>query len=159
MTTGNKNYTFGNEKKEKILDSKDRYSTSVLEQKERAKKDLELLRTIMRGKKRGLAYSHEWQPININEIIEKFALGIEPELKGGKMIWNNFQNDISIVSDIGGSYLRIMKISNGLNYGLDGNLNLVDVRNYTDINGKQHGRPKSERQKLTHFRIKFRSEM
>ena len=72
-----------------------------------------------------------------------------------RFIWGD--NQISVVADIGGGYLRLQ--DKGVLYNLYLDVHGKDVRNYIDANGKQHGRPKSGREALTHFRIKYRSEM
>ena len=116
------------------MDSKDVYSSSVDAQKEFARHDSELMRQIMQGKKRNITHVH-----------------------GNKVEWHNEKTKISVVADIGGGYLRLQDKSVPYNLYLD--IHGKDVRNYIDANGKQHGRPKAEREALTHFRIKYRSEM
>ena len=139
------------------MDSKDVYSSSVDFQKELAQHDTELMGKIMQGKKRNIAHSEEWASVNINDIINRFAPAAHAEVRGNKVEWHNEKTKISVVADIGGGYLRLQDKSVPYNLYLD--KYGKDVRTYIDANGKQHGRPKAEREALTHFRIKYRSEM
>ena len=139
------------------MDSKDVYSSSVDSQNELAQHDTDLMEKIMQGKKRNIAHSEEWASVNINDIIDQFAPDAHAEVRGNKVEWHNEKTKISVVADIGGGYLRLQDKSVPYNLYLD--KHGKDVRNYIDANGKQHGRPKTEREVLTHFRIKYRSEM
>ena len=139
------------------MDAKDTYSSSVQEQKAMAQNDAELSRNIKQGEKRKAENVQNWKSVNINDVIERFAPGIKPKVSGNKVEWFNPETQISIVADIGGGYLRIQDKSKPYRSYFD--LNGQNMNNFTDQNGKQHGRPKKEREALTHFRIYYRSEM
>lgn len=52
-------------------------------------------------------------------------------------------------------YQYYLQTGKHLYLDIDGN----DVKNYKDANGKQHGRKKSDFNKITHFKILHREEM
>ncbi len=139
------------------MDSKDTYSNSVQEQKNRAQTNEALMKDIMQGKSRNVKDSEKWVSVNINDIVNQFTPDAQAEVHGNKVEWHNKKRNISIVADIGGGYLRIQDTSKPFRAYFD--LKGESVNNYIDEKGKQHGRPKKEREALTHFRIKYRSEM
>lgn len=139
------------------MDSKDTYSKSVQEQKDLARTNADLMKNIVQGKNRSLEHSEKWMSVNINDIVNQFAPGAQAEVQGNKVEWRDKEGKVSIVADIGGGYLRIQDLSKPFRAYFD--LKGESVNNYIDEKGKQHGRPKAEREALTHFRIKYRSEM
>ena len=138
------------------MDYKNGYTNSVEERKQQSAADANLADKIARGKARAAAHSENWQEVDIDDVIKKFAPGSTPEHKGGKIIYTNAEGTIAIVADVGGGYLRIQDLTaktGRFQYlGLDGS----DAHNYTDPNGKQHGRSRAQYNAATHFKIKKR---
>ncbi len=132
------------------MDAKTEYANAVIKSKRLAKTDEEIKNKIEAGKKRSEKYSKNWQSVDINEVIDKFAPGGKIELRKGKLIFISKDGRYEVICDIGGSYLRIKDTKLNTYVGLNGE----DLRNYKDANGKTHGRKPSEFKKLTHFRIK-----
>lgn len=137
------------------MDSKTEYANAVVKSRLLAKTDAELRHKIDAGKKRSLQYSSNWKSVNINEVVDKFAPNGKIDLVKGKLIFTSNDGRYEVVCDIGGSYLRIWDNTLNTYVGLNGE----DLRNCKDTNGKTYGRNPAEREKLTHFRIKKRSEM
>lgn len=133
------------------MDSKKQYSSKVALRKYIAEKQPDLLKVIKAGKRRSELWSDQWDTVDINKIVDKFAPGAEAEIKGGKIYFSSERYDV--VADIGGGYLRIRDKEIGAYVDQYGN----DVRNEV-VDGKIKGRRKSEQLKLTHFAIKKEDE-
>ncbi len=105
---------------------------------------------VKNGATRAAQYSSEWGDASLQEAINKFAPNVEPVVTSkGKIIYNNPETGISVVYDKNGNYFRIEDTTRprGRNYlDMDGN----DMNNEI-VNGKTHGRKKSDYQKVTHF--------
>lgn len=129
------------------MDNKKQYSSKVALQKYVAEKHPDLMATIKAGKRRSELWSNQWDTVDINEIVEKFAPGANAEIKGGKIYFSSDRYDV--VADIGGGYLRIRDKKIGAYVNQNGD----DVRNEV-VDGKIRGRSKSEQMRLTHFAIK-----
>ena len=142
-----------------MSDAKERYSDGVYTKKIEAINDPILTELIDRGIRRAATYGKKWESVDINEIVEKFAPGAEPEYKDGKILFYNAERTIAVVADIGGGYLRIQDCTVNQNHRLYLNLDGTNGHNYKDSAGKTHGRSKSEYNRATHFRIKKREEM
>lgn len=142
-----------------MSDAKERYSDGVATRKIEAIADDYLMKKISDGIQRANAHKHEWESVNINDVVESFAPKAEPIYENGKISFVNDDNTIAVVCDVGGGYLRIKDLtaqtSNPQYLNLDG----TNGHNYRDSNGKIHGRNKSEYNRATHFRIKKREEM
>lgn len=138
------------------MDYKSGYTDSVQERKQQSASDANLAGKIARGKARAAKHSNNWQEVDIDDVVKKFAPGSTPEHKDGKIIYTNAEGTVAVVADVGGGYLRIQDltaITGKLQYlGLDGK----SAHNYTDANGKQHGRSRAQYNAATHFRIKKR---
>lgn len=138
------------------MDYKSGYTNSVNERKQQSTSDANLADKIAKGKARTTAYGDNWQEVDIDDVIKKFAPGSAPEHKDGKIIYTNAKETIAVVTDVGGGYLRIQDLTaktGRLQYlDLDGN----SAHNYTDAKGKQHGRSKAQYNAATHFKIKKR---
>lgn len=137
------------------MDAKTGYSTMVSGSKSAAATNEELNKKITAGHDRKEMHSANWTSVNINTIVDRFTPGATPQLVNGKVKYTSSDGRYEVVADIGGGYLRIFDNHIGSYVDSYGN----DVRNYTDDNGKQHGRSKAEQKALTHFRILKREEM
>ena len=140
------------------MDDKKGYSDGVTERKHRAKSDLRLARRIESGEYRTRVFGKNWEWVDFNEVIARFAPGSKPVFEEGKIIYYNEERTIAVIADVGGGYLRIldMTATGKRRYlDIDGN----NASNYTDERGKQHGRSKADYNAATHFRIKKREMM
>lgn len=137
------------------MDAKTGYSTMVTGSKNAALTNEELSKKITAGHNRKELYSSNWSTVNINTIVDRFTPEATPQVVNGKVTYTSFDGRYEIIADIGGGYLRIYDNQKGCYVDAHGN----DVRNYTDDRGKQHGRKKTDRMSLTHFRILKREEM
>jgi hypothetical protein len=141
-------------------DAKGLYHTTAMDHWEKAQKDAELQRKMEHGAQRAKTYGANWQKVNLNDVVDTFAPGIDPDIKGTKMIWSNPALKIDVVCDIGGGYLRLQDMSIPPNQPpkyLDLNGQHVDY--VVKPNGRLRGVTKSERNAQTHFWIKKREEM
>ena len=141
------------------MDVKARYSNGVYARKIEALNNEALNKAISAGISRAAKFKSEWQSVDINDVVGKFAPNTEPELVNGKIIFKNKETNIWVVTDVGGGYLRIQNknLTNTKRCYL--NLDGSNASNYIDKNGKVHGRSNAEYNKATHFRIKKRGEM
>ena len=141
-----------------MSDSKTIYRTTVWEQKKNSFFNSELAKKITSGMKRSFQYKEHWQSVNINSFVEKFTPNPIISVKLGKLYFTSQDGKMAIIADLGGTYCRLADITNPAKpFYLD--INGKDPRNYTDSNGKQHGRSKENRQEITHFRIQKWAEM
>jgi len=107
---------------------------------------------------RAAAFKQNWQSINLNIFVEKFAPNPIISLQNGKIYFTSQDGKMAVIADIGGTYCRLADMSNPVKpFYLD--INGKNPNNYTDSQGKQHGRSKAEKQKVTHFRIQKWHEM
>lgn len=137
------------------MDAKTGYSTMVTGSKSAAAANEELNKKITAGQGRKTTHGANWTSVNINTIVDRFTPGATPELVNGKVKYVSTDGRYEVVADIGGGYLRIF--DNRIGHYVDEYGR--DVRNYTDNNGKQHGRSKADQKASTHFRILKREEM
>jgi len=142
-----------------MSDAKERYSDGVVTRKIEAMADTALMHEISKGIQRANTHKADWESVNINDVVEKFAPNAEPEYKDGKISFVNEDKTIEVVCDVGGGYLRIQDLTANTKYPQYLNLDGTNGHNYKDENGKIHGRNNSEYNKATHFRIKKREEM
>jgi len=141
-----------------MADAKTEYRTHVWSQKKNAFTDSETLKKIKNGMARSAKYKDKWEAVNINTFVEKFTPDPIITVDKGKITFTSQDGKFAIIADLGGTYCRLADMSNpNKPFYLD--INGKDPRNYTDSKGKQHGRSKSERQEITHFRIKKWHEM
>ena len=96
-----------------MSDDKEVYHVMVLEQKEFAKTDDVLSKAIKAGHDRKEKYGSNWVKVNLNDVVDKFAPGIQPYVnkEGTKIIWSNPETKIDVVCDVGGGSLRIQDMS------------------------------------------------
>lgn len=142
-----------------MSDAKERYSDGVYTRKIEALADQDLMDKIAGGIHRAREYGKNWESVNINDVVDKFAPGAEPEFVDGKIYFYNSSRTIAVVTDVGGGYLRIQDLTVNQKRPLYLNLDGTNGHNYRDSNGKIHGRNNSEYNEATHFRIKKREEM
>lgn len=142
-----------------MSDSKSQYSSGVSGQKALAQLDETLKAKLDRASSRAARYHENWQTINLNDFVDKFAPGSSAQTSGSKIIFQSEGSNIQIVCDVaaGSCRLRDSSISTIRCY-LDINGKPVD-NNKTLPNGKKTGRSKAEYNEMTHFRILKREEM
>lgn len=141
-----------------MSDSKSKYSAGVSAQTAVAQLDAALKGKLDKAAIRAQKYHANWQPVNLNDFVERFAPGSTPKLDGSKIIFHSPGSSLEIICDVRGGYCRLQDRTNATS------------RCYLDINGhplgnkilpsgKQAGRSKAEYNELTHFRILKREEM
>ncbi|MCR4664889.1 MAG: hypothetical protein K5660_05940 [Paludibacteraceae bacterium] len=141
-----------------MSDSKTKYSSGVAAQKALAQLDEELRRKLDRAAGRAAQYHQNWQTINLNDFVDKFAPGSGAQIDGAKIVFHTPGSDIKVVCDIRGGYCRLQDTTiRSKRCYLDINGNVLG--NKTLPNGKQTGRSQSEYNMMTHFRILKREEM
>lgn len=140
------------------MDAKSMYSANVSAMKKIAHLDPDLMKTLENGIERAIKYHSNWEPVNINDVVNKFALGSTPYQDGGKIVFKNAAQTRAVVADAAGGYLRIQDLTAKTQKAQYLTLDGKDAHNVT-INGKTRGRTKAEYQQATHFRIKKREEM
>ncbi|WP_219909523.1 hypothetical protein, partial [Bifidobacterium sp. UTCIF-36] len=146
------------------MDVKSYYSNAAAEQRAEAAERLLhgdgiLAHALARGKERTTLYKQNWQEVDINEVIARFAPGSEPKKSGVKVHFVDPRGQYEILADVAGGYLRIQDIAHfpkkrRVFVDLNGN----DVRHLL-VNGKLERRDKESVMHLTHFRIKKRPGM
>ena len=142
-----------------MSDSKSAYSTGVAAQKALAQLDAELTRKLDRAAERAKRFHANWQAVNLNDFVDKFAPGSTAKIDGSKIYFQTPGSNIRIVCDIRGGYCRLQdtSISNTRRSYLD--INGHNANNKMLPNGRQTGRKQSEYNEVTHFRILKREEM
>lgn len=143
------------------MTEKEKYSANVAAQKAAADSDRMLKDKIDGGKARSAAYGKDWPAIDINDFIARFAPGSTPRIdskNGDKCYYQTPGSPLVVIADFGGGYCRLQDTSahtkKPLYLDVDGN----NGHNYTDANGKVHGRNNDEYNRATHFRIKKAGE-
>lgn len=127
-------------------DYKTSYSTSVSKIKQAAESDSSLSNTLSNAKMRVDKYGSDWESVNINDVVNKFAPGATPTEFRGKIIFNN-GGQFQVVADVSGGYLRIQ----------DANKKFTYVNLSGEYKPKSVG--KSKWKQMTHYRIKKLEEM
>ena len=140
------------------MDAKSNYSNNVSDMKQNAISDAELSETLERAKERANEYQANWESVDLNDVVNKFAPGSTPYREGGKIVFENDDHTISVVTDAAGGYLRIKDLTAKTQKAQHLTLDGKNGHNVT-INGKTRGRTKAEYQQATHFRIKKREKM
>lgn len=142
-----------------MSDSKGKYSSSAASQRALAQLDSSLKRKLEAAADRTAKYHSNWQTVNLNDFVDKFAPGSTAKINGPKIVFQTPGSNIEVVCDVRGGYCRLLDTTN------------KTTHNYLDINGKfvpfnkilpsgkQTGRPKAEYQSMTHFKILKREEM
>lgn len=141
-----------------MADAKTEYRTHVWSQKKKSFFDPEIAKKISNGMARSAKYKDKWKSININDFVEKYTPDPIITVDKGKIFFTSRDGKTAVIADLGGTYCRLADMENPRKpFYLD--INGKDPRNYTDSKGKHHGRSKSERREITHFRIKKWYEM
>ncbi len=142
-----------------MSDSKSQFSSGVAGQKALAQLDSELKTKLDRASARAAKYHSNWQAVNINDFVDRFAPGSTAQVSGSKVIFQADGSYLQVICDVaaGSCRLRDTTITTSRCY-LDINGNPVD-NNKILPNGKKTGRSKAEYNALTHFRILKREEM
>ena len=140
------------------MDTKTDYSSNVSAMKQIADIDAGLAKELEKGAERARRFHSNWQSVNINEVVEKFAPGAVAYQKGGKIIFESSDHTIAIIADAAGGYLRIQDLTSKTRRALYLTLEGKNAHNVT-IDGKTRGRTTEEYEIATHFRIKKREEM
>ena len=143
------------------MTDKDGYSKSVAQHKASALTDKHLAQKIAEGQSRASSYKSNWQSIDFNEFLSRFAPGSVPvEAPGNpnKLYYQTPGRSIRVVVDIGGGYCRLQDMSTHYQKAQFLDINGHDAHNYKDANGKTHGRSPAEFNEVTHFRIKKKGE-
>jgi len=139
------------------MTEKETYSANVAAQKAAAEADRKLKDKIEGGQARAAAYKSNWTAVDLNEIISRFAPGSVPRIdpkNGDKCYYQTPGSPIVVIADFGGGYCRIQDTSARTKKPLYLDVNGNNGHNYTDENGKTHGRTNDEYNRVTHFRIK-----
>lgn len=137
-------------------DSKYHYSSHVADRKQQALTDAALDRIIKAGHDRKERYHQNWQSVNLNDLVEKFARGSIPYDQGGKVVFHNPGGNVAVIVDVGGGYCRLQKIPQTTRHAQYLDIDGHDPNNIRTPNGKQRGRSKEEKQAATHFLVKKR---
>lgn len=140
-----------------MSDAKRDYSENVKRRKEDALLDGDLTKTIQEAYNRRKRFGDNWESVDINEVVAEIAPNGKIGIRDGKIFFTNKEETMRVVADVSG-YLRVERLpetTNGSYLDRHGK----DVHNYTDERGKQHGRTKSDFNRVTHYRIKKREEM
>ena len=140
------------------MDAKDNYSDNVSDMKREALSDAELSENLKKAKDRAKMYQDNWESVNINDVVDRFAPGSMPFQDGIKIIFRDAAQTRSVVTDAAGGYLRIQDLTAKTAKAQYLTLDDKNGHNVT-INGKTRGRTKAEYQQATHFRIKKLEEM
>jgi len=139
------------------MTAKQRYTDSVVRHKAAAQADKELAAKIREGQRRAVEFKSNWQSVDLNEIVERFAPGAIPAVapnNGNKVYYQLPGSPIRVVADLGGGYCRIEDWSSGGRKPRCLDLSGKNGHNYVDEQGKTHGRPHADYNQVTHFRIK-----
>ena len=136
------------------MDAKTGYSNSVAVSKSNSDSDQKLAEKIQGGETRKGTYQSNWQRVDINDVVDKFAPGATPVQNNGKIEFRSQDGKYTVVADTGGGYLRIYDNEAKMYVGLAGE----NLHNEQDDCGKWHGRSKSDFRAKTHFKIKKRGE-
>ena len=137
------------------MDAKKRYSYEVNLGRIRRLTDEEFDKKIQGGRFRKDKYKSNWQSVNINEVVDKFAPGGNIYLEGAKVVYESIDGKYKVFADLGGGYLRIFDVTLGRYVGLNGE----NMLNYKNERGKYQGRGKAKFNAATHFIIKKQQEM
>ncbi len=121
--------------------------------------DKALDKLIKSGRARKETYGQGWQKVNLNEIVERFAPGSTPRPVGGKVEFYNPGSSVKVVMDVGGGYCRLQKMPQTTRKAQYLDINGNNPNNYITPEGKQKGRSRAERKRVTHFLLKKKGEI
>ncbi len=142
-----------------MSDSKAKYSSGVAAQKALAQLDSALKKKLEAAADRTAKYHANWQAVNLNNFVDRFAPGSTAEIRGSKIVFRAAGSNIEVICDVRGGYCRLLDTSNTTKHNyLDIDGNFVSF-NKTMPSGKQTDRSHAEYNAMTHFRILKREEM
>ncbi len=141
-----------------MSDSKSQYTSGSAGQKALAQLDATLKKKLDSASARAARFHANWQPVNLNDFIDRFAPGSTAQRSGSKIIFQTEGSNLQVVCDVAAGSCRLKDAT------------IHSRRCYLDINGnvpgnkilpcgKQTGRPMEEYNAMTHFRILKREEM
>ena len=136
------------------MDPKTIQQTLASQRREDAKQDAELAELIQSGEIRAAQFSQNWQAVDFDAFISKFAPNAVRTTNRGKIYYQTPGSDLVVIVDVGGWYCRLYDTKKGMYLGVDG----TDVHNYTTARGTQSGRKHGDWLAVTHFRIKKKGE-
>ncbi|NMM97248.1 hypothetical protein [Bifidobacterium olomucense] len=142
------------------MDVKSGYSSTVHNRKteadrQREQGDDKLYMSILRGKARNLMHRQNWQEVSLAEVVNRFAPGASPIVKGNKIHYRSLDGAIDVLVDIGGGYLRIQDLKHSTRKRPE----YLDLSGhnprYTIIDGKKVQIMSPEQYNpITHFHVK-----
>ena len=138
--------------------TKGKYSDAVKAVKADPDNGIKLQDVIDAANYRKAKYKANWESVNINDVIAKFAPNYEVTYSGTKMKFQTPGSKYRVVADIIGGYLRIEDTSSTGRHrylDLEGNV----PNNFITERGTQQGRSNADYNRVTHFRILKREEM
>lgn len=141
-----------------MSDSKSQYSSGSAGQKALAQLDASLKKKLDNASARAARFHTNWQPVNLNDFVDRFAPGSTAQRSGSKIIFQTDGSNLQVICDVAAGSCRLKDTT------------IHSRRCYLDINGnvlgnkilpggKQIGRPIEEYNAMTHFRILKREEM
>lgn len=143
-----------------MSDAKTEYSNSVYSKKNESFLSPELLKEIKKGRKRRNEFRQNWEPVDLNEFVNKFTPDYTKEFHNGKLYFVSKDKKLAVVADLGGTYCKLMDYTTeGAKHPKYLDINGRDPHLYKGKDGKMHARTRPEIEIATHFRIKYRSEM
>lgn len=141
-----------------MSDSKSQYSANSAAGKKLAEQDALLKGKLERASDRATRFRENWQTVNLNDLVSRFAPGSTAKPYGSKILFQSEGSNLQLVCDIAAGSCRIKDTSiQSSRCYLD--INGKPVGNKTLPNGRKTGIGKPEYNAMTHFRILKRKEM
>ena len=140
------------------MDSKDRYSEGVKTQNTLSKENEVLHAAIERSRERKRLYGANWEAVNINDIVARFAPDAVPYERGVKIHWHSPTTGYDVVADISG-YLRIQDLNRGAYYKEHLDINGNHIKDMPLLPGETETDYKDRQMRVSHFRIMKREIM
>ena len=140
------------------MDSKDRYSEGVKTQNTLSKENEVLHAAIERSRERKRLYGANWEAVNINDIMARFAPNAVPYERGVKIHWHSPTTGYDVVADISG-YLRIQDLNPGPYKGTYLDINGNHIKDMPHLAGEDEAAYHERLMRISHFRILKREEM
>ena len=95
-----------------MSDSKGKYSSGAAAQRALAQLDASLKKRLETAADRTAKYHSNWQTVNLNDFVDKFAPGSTAKINGSKIIFQTPGSNIEVVCDVRGGYCRLLDKSN-----------------------------------------------
>lgn len=135
-----------------------RFSASVTAQNILSNQDEHLRERIDKAHKRKTEHWNNWQPVDINEVINRFAPDAVPETKGVKVNWHSPTTGLTVVSDVSG-YLRIQDMNPGPYKKTYLDINGKHITDLPVLPGESPEQYKDRQMRISHFQILKREKM